>query len=136
MLPYRDNRLTGVLLTLFLCAVLGYGYFEARGILYGPMIDVPSAPTVSHDPLVHIRGQARNITSLSMNGMQIPVAEDGAFDEPYLLAVGYNRTILTARDKYGASTTRFIEIMYEPLAIEAATSTTTSSTPSVAPAAY
>jgi hypothetical protein len=66
-----------------------------------------------------------------MNGKQIPVSEEGVFEQPYALAVGYNKVILYATDQYGAGKEEIVEILYEPLVVTPATES--SSTPSLAP---
>ncbi len=143
MLPYRDSRLTTIVLVAFFLLVLGYAFFEARGILFGPSIQVPDEPTEVHEELITIRGQAERISALSMNGKEIQVTETGAFEEPYLLARGLNRIVLDAEDKYGRRTQEVIEIVYTPAAKPAqeapeaaateSTSARPSSTPPVAP---
>lgn len=135
MLPYRDSRLTYIALGIFLLIVLGYAYYEARGLLFGPSITVNSKIIEVHDPFVTIKGQADRIASLSMNGKTIPVTENGVFEEPYLLSPGYNRIVLDATDKYGRTRRQAIEIIYTPSAAEAlkgkpSTSTTTTPTSS------
>ena len=137
MLPYRDNRLTYIALGVFFLIILGYAYYEARGLLFGPSITVSSDITEVHDPFITIKGQADRIASLLMNGKTIPVTEDGAFEEPYLLSVGYNRIVLDASDKYGRTRRQAIEIVYTPKADAAPTPVATStpsasSTPAVA----
>ncbi|OGG49944.1 hypothetical protein A2763_00285 [Candidatus Kaiserbacteria bacterium RIFCSPHIGHO2_01_FULL_54_36] len=112
MLPYRDSRLTYVALGIFFLIVLGYAYYEAQGLLFGPKISVTSQVSEVHDPYVLIKGRADRIASLSMNGKMISVTESGAFEEPYLLAPGYNRIVLDAQDKYGRKRSRSIEIVY------------------------
>lgn len=134
MLPYRDSRLTQIALGLFFVLVIGYAYFEARGLLFGPSITVTSEVTEVHDPFVLIKGHADRISSLSMNGKAIQVTEEGDFSEPYVLAPGYNRVVLDARDKYGRNRTQAIEIVYTPLtgsgqASDTTTTTSASSTP-------
>lgn len=114
MLPYRDSRITRIALGIFFVLLLGYAYFEARGILFGPSISVTSGLTEVRDPLITIAGQAEHISSLSMNGKDVAVTEDGVFSEPYLLSAGYNRITLQARDKYGRSRTKTIEVIYTP----------------------
>lgn len=114
MLPYRDSRLTYIALGIFFLIVLGYAYFEAQGVLFGPSIAVTSQVTEVHDPFIMIKGTAAHIASLSMNGKSIPVTESGAFEQPYLLSPGYNRIVLDARDKYGRGRSRAIEIVYTP----------------------
>lgn len=114
MLPYRDSRLTQIALAVFFVIVLAYAYYEGRGLLFGPKINVPSEIQEVHDPFIRIKGQADRISSLALNGKPIPVTADGAFDEPYLLAPGVNRILLDATDKYGRSRQSVIQIVYTP----------------------
>ena len=116
MLPYRDSRFTVIALVVFFAIVIGYAAFEASGLIFGPIIDVPNNVTLVHNPYIVIKGRARRIASLSMNGAQIQVTEDGSFSQPYLLATGYNRIIFNARDQYGRSREHILEIMYVPTA--------------------
>jgi hypothetical protein len=122
-----------IALAIFFLIVLGYAYYEARGLLFGPDIAVTSEITEVHESLVTIQGHANRIASLSMNGKTISVTEDGVFEEPYLLTPGYNRIVLEASDKYGRVRRRAVEIVYTPIpeqAADIAATTTTSSTPS------
>lgn len=114
MLPYRDSRITKAVLIVFFVLVVGYAYFEAQGILFGPAITVDSNVTEVHDPFITVKGKADRIASLSMNGKQITVTEDGSFSQPYLLAQGDNRIVLDASDKYGRSRRQVIEVVYTP----------------------
>ncbi len=114
MLPYRDSRLTYIALGVFFLIVVGYAYYEAQGVLFGPSIKVTSQVSEVQEPFVMIRGQAERIASLSMNGKPISVTEEGIFEEPYLLAPGYNRIVLEAKDKYGRRRSAEIEIIYTP----------------------
>lgn len=135
MLPYRDSKLTKIVLAVFFVIVVGYALYEAQGILFGPSIAISGRAMLVYQPYIEIRGTAQRIASLQMNGQQIPVTEDGSFDQPYVLSLGYNRIVLDARDKYGKTAERVIEIVYEASST-AATSTApvmaTSSTSTVA----
>ena len=125
MLPYRDSRLTQIALGIFFIILLGYAYFEARGLLFGPTIAVTSDIQEVYDPFITITGHTDHISSISMNGKPIQVTEEGDFSEPYLHAPGYNRIVLEARDKYGRHRSQTLEIVYSKSAAEQ-TSTTTS----------
>lgn len=114
MLPYRDSRFTTILLFVFFAIAIGYTLFEARGQILGPTISVPSGTQEVRDPYVMITGNAQRISSLSMDGNEIPVTKTGDFAEPYVLAPGYNRIVLDAKDSYGRSQEKVIEIMYLP----------------------
>lgn len=121
MLPYRDSRLSRIALTAFFVIVIIYAYYEARGLLFGPAIGASSEVTVSHDRFITIRGTAERISELSMNGKPVPVTEEGSFEEPYLLMNGHNRIVLRARDKYGRTSEKVVEVIYEPLATSIST---------------
>lgn len=114
MLAYRDTKLTRIALGLFFLAVVGYGYFELRGLLWGPTITLSELPDVTSEQLVTIAGAAAHIATLSMNGTEIPVTETGEFVHSYLLAPGVNRIALDAKDKYGAAAHKTVEIVYDP----------------------
>ncbi|MDB5237930.1 MAG: hypothetical protein JWM46_200 [Candidatus Kaiserbacteria bacterium] len=114
MLPYRDSRITRVAIGIFFLVVVGYAYFELRGILFGPSVTVAGTASSTNDPSVSIAGSAQRISSLSLNGKAVTVTQTGAFDEPYLLAPGLNRIVLEAKDKYGRDTKQIISIVYIP----------------------
>lgn len=114
MLPYRDSRFTRIILIVFFILVLGYAYFEGRGLLYGPTISIEGRVMEVSEPFITIEGKAEHIATLAMNGKTIPVTEEGNFSEPHVLAPGYNRITLAARDRYGKTTERVIEIVYTP----------------------
>jgi hypothetical protein len=126
MLPQRDSKLVRIGLIVFFIVIILYGLYEAQGLLFGPKINVSTEVTVVHDPYVKISGKAQRIVALSMNGKQIPVTQNGEFSEPFLLAKGGNRVALVAKDAYGRTTTRSVEIMYIPSEEPLENSTTTS----------
>jgi hypothetical protein len=141
MLPYRDSRLTRIILGIFFLIVLGYAYYEARGLLFGPTISISSGATnIVESPYVLIQGQADRIASLAVDGNPIQVTETGAFQEPYVLSPGVNRIVFDAKDKYGHTTEKVVEIVYQPsasAAVPAAAATSSalsaSSSPAIAP---
>jgi len=112
MLPYRDSRVTRYVLIAFFLLIAAYAYYEGRGLLYGPVIEIENHVLEVSDPFITIEGGTRRITALFLNGKQVPVTEDGAFSEGHVLAPGYNRIILSARDRWGKETERVIELVY------------------------
>jgi len=129
MLPYRDTRITKVIIIVFFLAIAAYAYFEARGILYGPTISIVQGESTVHDPYVIVRGKASHIVSLMLDGQSVPVTKDGAFEIPYLLAPGTNHLFFTARDTYGGQRDQTIEIMYIPSATSSAPMPQSTTTP-------
>jgi|SRR3989344_6437683 len=114
MRTYRDSRFTKIALIFFFLVIIGYTFFEAQGLLFGPKITVTSNVTLMHESYIVLRGYAVHIASLSMNGRQISVTEQGVFEEPYVLAPGGNRIIFDAKDKYGRTAQKIVEIVYQP----------------------
>ncbi|MBI5003896.1 hypothetical protein HZC00_02280 [Candidatus Kaiserbacteria bacterium] len=114
MRPYRDSRLTQIALVIFFLAVLAYAYFEVRGLLYGPHINIDSSVATSHERYVVISGHADHIASLSVDGAPVSMTQDGTFEVPYLLASGINQITFDARDNYGHTTSKTVEIVYAP----------------------
>ncbi len=135
MLPYRDSAISRIVLAIFFLILIGYGYYELRGILFGPKITVTSDIQEVHEPFITIQGRADHIASLRMNGKAVSVTENGAFEEPYLLSPGLNRIILDAEDTYGKRSQRVVLVVYtpeegsEPAAVQTTSTTAASSTP-------
>lgn len=114
MLPFGDSRLTKIAFVIFFVLIIAYAFYEARGVVFGPSITITSGITEVQEPYVRITGKAERIAKLSMNGKEIPVTEDGLFDQPYLLSPGLNRILLDATDKYGRTTQKLVGIIYTP----------------------
>ena len=114
MSPYRESRLIRFLLGFFFLLLIAYALFEARGILSGPALNIPTEAVIVTESSTRIRGSAERITELRLNGKQIPVTEEGEFDEPFLLAEGSNYFLLEARDARGRSTRTTLHIIYRP----------------------
>ncbi|MBI2610567.1 hypothetical protein HYW60_01355 [Candidatus Kaiserbacteria bacterium] len=114
MLPYHDSRLTRIVLIAFFLTLAAYAAYEIRGLMSGPVIEIENRVMEVSEPFITIEGHAGRIATLSMNGQTIPVTEEGDFAEGYVLAPGYNHIVLEARDRYGNSATREIEIIYTP----------------------
>ena len=114
MLPYRDSRITRIALVVFFVLVAGYAFYEGHGLLFGPTIDIENRVMETSSSFITLEGTAQRVAILSLNGTEIPVTEAGAFSEGYVLAPGYNRIVLSARDRWGKTTERSIEIIYTP----------------------
>jgi hypothetical protein len=104
-----------ILIILAAAVLLGYFLYQARGYLFGPkiIIETPLAGEVIHDSYLEVKGQAKNIALLSLNGRQIFTDEKGNFDEGLLLAHGYNIIEITAQDKFGRITKEKREVILE-----------------------
>ena len=70
MLPYRDSALTKIALVVFFLIIIGYAYFEAQGILFGPSIQVSQSIEEVSNPYIELTGTTTHIASLTMNGQR------------------------------------------------------------------
>lgn len=133
MLPYRDSMPVKIALVVFFLIIAAYAYFEARGILFGPTIQVPQSIEEVSSPYIELTGTTSHIATLTMNGESVPVTVAGSFDIPYALSPGQNRIVLDATDKYGNKTEKIIQIIYTPATTTptqvSTTTTATMSTP-------
>lgn len=95
------NRL-GIILICILIFVI-YGLFKAGSFLTGPkvVIETPQNGRIFSSSDVEVRGWAKNVSLLYLNGRQIFTDQKGNFKETVLLARGYNIVELKAKDKFG-----------------------------------
>lgn len=107
-----DSRLLKIILLVFFVLALLYALFEARGMVQGPVIQVPETIVFAETEFITIQGQVERISELRLNGGRISVTEEGFFAEPYVLAHGVNRIVLEARDARGRETREIVEIVY------------------------
>ncbi len=92
--------------------VLGYGALKAKDWAQGPRLAVsyPADGSSFRDSLVSIRGTARNISFLTLNGGKIFTDESGAYDEKVLLSPGYNVVTIEAQDRFGRKVTQTLQL--------------------------
>ena len=79
-----------------------YGLYKSKDFLTGPKIIIESpanGQTVSNSYL-EIKGAAKNVSLLYLNGRQIFTDKNGIFKENLLLARGYNIIEVSAKDKF------------------------------------
>lgn len=104
-------RWIGIAVIGALIAVYAYQQFETY--LTGPVISVthPANGALVAEQLVEISGTAQNVSHLTLNGAQIYTDTAGHFTEQLLLPPGYTIMTLTARDRFGRSTSETIELV-------------------------
>lgn len=88
---------------LFFLVIIIFAFFGARDLIFGVRIkDVNIEDGAKYaESVLKITGNARNATSLTLNGREISINQAGDFDETIALLSGYNIVNITARDKFG-----------------------------------
>ena len=110
--------IAGIIVGALVIAGLGvYTYLQSREYLRGPVIAVeePKNGALSTTSLITVRGNARNISFLTLNGRQIFTDEQGRFREALLLQNGYNIMTIEAKDRFGHRMEKRLELVYKPL---------------------
>ena len=102
-----------VLIVLVICVIGGYAGFQSKKIISGPQITIQSPKTTSADNgAVDVQGIVKNVSVVTLNDRLIPIDEYGKFKEKVLLYPGYNVIKLEAKDKFGASVTKELQLVY------------------------
>jgi hypothetical protein len=113
----RSIRFYIKLISVVLVVVLlvGYTLLEAQNLFKRNNLTItnPDNGATLDKPLVNITGQARNVTSISLNGLPVFVDEDGNFEVPYVLAEGYNVVEVALKDKFGRVEKKTVELIYK-----------------------
>ena len=114
----RPWKLVRIVAGVIICVVVaGYAAFEARGIVAGPSLIVtqPTPGATLVEPVVRLTGTVERISKITLNGQQIFVSEEGAFDEPLILAPGYNEILVEAWDRFDKKTSVMLPVVHTPL---------------------
>ena len=104
-------------IVVFFAVITVYAFYQTHALAEGPEI-ILEEPTVSSlvttNPVLVIKGQAKQISRLYLNNWQIFTNQDGHFNEKLLLARGYNKVSLRAEDKFGREIASDFELVYKP----------------------
>ncbi len=101
------------LFSLLILSVLGYSLFQAQKLISGPkiIIDSPQNGATASSPFIEITGRAQNASYIRLNGKQIFTDISGKFSEKLLLSPGYNILLLDAKDKFGKTVSKKLELI-------------------------
>jgi len=107
--------------------ITGYILFQARLLIAGPQIVlIEEPPRVVNERFVTLRGHARNITHITLNGRPIFTDQAGYFQEAMMLENGYTIATIAATDRYGRTTAVSREFVFLPASIVPSTTDTIS----------
>ncbi len=98
-----------------LVLLMFYLYHQAKSLIDGPELSLSGMlETVQHTRTVTLEGDTENIVSIHLNGKEIYTDEDGHFSRSLVLEDGYTIMTLTAKDRFGRSTSLTKEFVYVP----------------------
>jgi len=102
------GRSSCIVLFLFIAI---FSYAKANFILKGIRIEV-NLEKDNNSSLVQINGNAKNAIHLILNGREIFIDKNGNFSETVGLLPGFSVITLNAEDKFGKSTEKKFDLVY------------------------
>ena len=87
-------------------------------MIIGPQVTLIDEPaSIQNSRVVKLRGSAKNITHISLNGRQIFTDKVGYFDEALVLENGYTIATIQVTDRYGRQESIVKQFVYTPTSI-------------------
>lgn len=82
----------------------------------GPIIALESPLNGSSitNPLAEIKGSAKNVSAVYVNGKKVFIDEEGRIAEKLLLTEGYNIIRVKAEDRFNREVEKKLEVIYRP----------------------
>ena len=104
-----------LLTMVFFAAVIGYVAYQLTGLVRRPKLVIlePSDGATVNTELLTIRGQAKELTKVLINGEKLDLKEDGAFETKLLLAPGYNIITAAGEDRFGRTSQKTLRLVYD-----------------------
>ena len=104
--------LTAFFVTLAVVLVGGYGLFEARRLIEGPVITItyPLDGSATSSTGVIIAGTAQNISFLTINDLPSYTDKSGNFSELLSIPPGFTVLTVQAVDRFGRRAERSVSI--------------------------
>ena len=111
----RDVKaiMRNTLILLLICSIGGYTIYQSKKIISGPQITIQSPKTTNaNGSAVDVQGVVKNVSVVTLNDRMIPIDEAGQFKEKVLLYPGYNVIKVEAKDKFGSTVTKELQVVY------------------------
>ena len=99
----------------FLMLFIGIGifsYMKMDFLFHGVQISA-KIDKGGTSPLVEVSGNAKNAKVLTLNGREIFIDKDGSFTESIALLPGFSVLTIDAKDKFGNSNEKKMQVVYQ-----------------------
>lgn len=84
-------------------AIASYTLFALSPLLRGPHLTISPPRYTDHGTII-LEGVAKRVSSLSINGLPVPITHEGVFSIERSYPAGYTVVIVTASDRFGRTT--------------------------------
>ena len=111
-----SKRSTNLLALILLCLTAGYGFFQARTLMRGPILTInsPKGGELIEQELFEVTGTTENVTHVFLNGRPVPLTTKGTFTETLVTPDGYGVLLVEAENRFGHHRQERIEIFGAP----------------------
>jgi hypothetical protein len=101
----------GIIIVLCIL-VVGYGLFEARRLVEGPVITItaPANGSATSSPLITVQGVAENVSFLTVDDKTVSADTSGHFSVTLSPPAGYTIITVAALDRFGRRTRKSVSI--------------------------
>src|SRR3990167_11385957 len=86
----NQRKVRLIIFSLALTLIVGYSAFQAKNLLTGPTLSIESpinGETINQE-MFRVKGEAHNISHITLNDSQIFVDEKGVFEEKIIASSG------------------------------------------------
>ncbi len=96
--------------------LFSYAFFRAHEVIFGVKVSVSGIVDGGSyaSPVLALSGSALHATTLSINGMSVPIDIKGSFQDTIMLQSGYSVVTIIARDKFGKEDEKRMRVLYVP----------------------
>lgn len=86
-----------------------------KSFILGPKIVVKDLKewNETKEKFFEVKGEAKNISNISLNGRKIYLSGNGSFKENLILASGINYIKISAEDKFGHKAEKMYYVIYK-----------------------
>lgn len=97
----------------FILAVTGYFFYEARGVLFNPKLEIfePKDGAVLMSAETYIAGKTGPNMAVWVAGKIFQSDEKGIFEGDIVLAPGYNLIGVLVKDRFGGETRKVLRVL-------------------------
>jgi hypothetical protein len=93
--------------------ITGYTLFQAQNLMKGPVIKLTATQSENGGEVAEIKGVAQNIAYITFNGRKIFTDLNGDWSEKFALSDGYNIVKIAATDKFGRTSEKTVQLVYD-----------------------
>lgn len=106
-------NLRRLIFLVFILAVAGYFFYEARGVLFNPKLEIfePKDGAVLKSTEIHMAGRTDPNLSVWVAGKTFQSDEKGVFEGDIALVPGYNQIGISVRDRFGGETRKVLRLV-------------------------